>query len=132
MTLAVAGIGCRKGCTAEDIAGLLRACLDEAGMDGDARARLILAAPARKAEEPGIAGAARLLSLPLRLIDDAALHAAQDRVQTRSARVEAAVGLASVAEAAALAAAGPGARLLLPRRSSPAATCAIAVLEELP
>ncbi|WP_407653278.1 hypothetical protein [Azospirillum isscasi] len=37
------------------------------------------------------------------------------------------MGVASVAEAGALAAAGPGSTLLLPRRSTPRATCALAI-----
>lgn len=122
-----AGIGCRKGCPGEEIADLLAAAFDEAALDSLARATVILATAERKRDEAGIAEAARMLSLPLRVVADAEFAAAQDRVQTRSARVEATVGVASVAEAAALAAAGPGSRLLLPRRSTPRATCALAV-----
>lgn len=117
-----AGIGCRSGCPGAEIAGLVRAALVEAGVGAD-----LLAAPVRKRFEAGVQEAAALLALPLAFIDDADLAAVQDRTQTRSARVEAAVGVTSVAEAAALAAAGPGARLLLPRRSTPRATCALAV-----
>ncbi|MBK3778456.1 cobalamin biosynthesis protein [Azospirillum brasilense] len=122
-----AGIGCRAGCPGDEIAGLLRAAFDEAALDDDARRAVQLAAPMRKRNEAGVAEAARLLALPLRFVDDSALAAVQDRVQTRSTRVEAAVGVASVAEAAALTAAGPGSTLLLPRRSTPRATCALAI-----
>lgn len=122
-----AGIGCRKDCPGEEIAGLLTAAFDEAALDGPARAGVVLATAERKRDEAGIAEAGRLLALPLRVVADADLVAAQDRVETRSAAVEAAVGVASLAEAAALAAAGPGSRLLLPRRSTPRATCALAV-----
>lgn len=122
-----AGLGCRSGCPGAEIAGLVRAAFDEAALGEAAWASVRLAAPARKAAEPGPKEAARLLGLPLHYIDDADLAAVQDRTQTRSARVEAAVGIASVAEAAALAAAGPDARLLLPRRSTPRATCALAM-----
>ncbi|MBP2291631.1 cobalamin biosynthesis protein [Azospirillum rugosum] len=119
-----AGIGCRSGCPGAEIAGLVRAALDEAGVGAD-----VLAAPVRKRFEAGLREAADLLALPLAFVEDAELAAVQDRTQTRSARVEAAVGVASVAEAAALAAAGPGAHLLLPRRSTPRATCALAISE---
>lgn len=122
-----AGIGCRKDCPGEEIAGLLTVAFDEAALDPLARATVVLATAERKRDEAGIAEAVRLLALPLRVVSDADLAAAQDRVQTRSAAVKAAVGVASVAEAAALAAAGPGSRLLLPRRSTPRATCALAV-----
>jgi len=120
-----AGIGCRAGCAGEEIAGLVRAVFDEAAIQD--RTGIVLAAPMRKLDEPGIADAAHALALPLLYIEDAALQAVQDRTQTRSERVEAAVGVASVAEAAALAAAGPGSRLLVPRRSTSHATCALAI-----
>ncbi|MBP2313113.1 cobalamin biosynthesis protein [Azospirillum soli] len=120
-----AGIGCRTGCAGDEIATLVRAAFDEAAIQDGTVA--VLAAPERKRHEEGVHEAARLLALPLHFIDDAAMAAAQDRTLTRSARVEAAVGIASVAEAAALAAAGPGSRLLLPRRSTPRATCALAI-----
>jgi cobalt-precorrin 5A hydrolase len=45
-----------------------------------------------------------------------------------SSRIEDLYGLPSVAETAALAGAGQGATLLVPRRSCPTATCAIAGL----
>ncbi|MBP2232059.1 cobalt-precorrin 5A hydrolase [Azospirillum agricola] len=124
----VVGLGCRRGCGWEEIAGLAAAAFDEAGLDGGARASARLAAPALKRDEPGIAEAARALGLPLDFVGEEAMLDAQPRVHTRSATVLAAVGLASVAEAAALAAAGPDARLILPRRSSPRATVAIAAL----
>jgi cobalt-precorrin 5A hydrolase len=128
----VAGLGCRRGCPGEEIAALLHRSFDEAGLSESARAAVLLAAPDSKAGEPGIVEAARLLALPLHFVGEPALEAVQDRVRTRSARVEAAVGLASVAEAAALAAAGPASCLLLPRRATPRATCALAVSEGFP
>ncbi len=126
-----AGIGCRAGCPGAEIAGLIRAAFDEAALDEAARRSVQLAAPMRKRNESGMAEAARLLALPLQFVDDSALAAVQDRVRTRSARVEAAVGVASVAEAAALAAAGPGSTLVLPRRSTQRATCALAISGEV-
>ncbi len=126
-----AGIGCRTGCPGDEIAGLLRAAFEEAALDEAARRTVRLAAPMRKRNEAGVAEAARRLALPLQFVDDSALAAAQDRTQTRSSRVEAAVGVASVAEAAALAAAGPGSSLLLSRRSTPRATCALAISREV-
>ncbi len=121
------GLGCRRGCGWEEIAALVADAFDEAALPDAARRLAALAAPALKSDEPGLAEAARALGLPLRFIEEDAMLAAQDRVHTRSATVLAAVGLASVAEAAALAAAGPGSRLLLPRRSTPRATVALAL-----
>jgi cobalt-precorrin 5A hydrolase len=60
------------------------------------------------------------------------LSAAGPRVRTQSARSLAAHGVGSVAEAAALAAAGPGATLVLERVASTFVTCALARPETEP
>lgn len=114
-----AGLGCRRGCGAEEIAALVRRAEALAGRTADA-----LAAPASKRDEAGLHGAARLLGLPLRFVDEAALLAVQPRCATVSDAALRAVGVASVAEGAALAVAGG--RLLLPRIAGPRATCALA------
>jgi len=59
-------------------------------------------------------------------ISEENLRRAQDACPSSSALAEAATGLRSVAEAAALAAAGPASRLILPRIKSVYATCALA------
>ncbi|HTR17028.1 MAG TPA: cobalamin biosynthesis protein [Acetobacteraceae bacterium] len=116
-----AGIGCRAFCPAEEIAALIRRVAILVGHSPSC-----LAIPAGKAEEAGPREAAARLGLELVLISPEALRAAQPGCVTRSARAEAATGFASVAEGCALAAAGAGARLVLPRIASAAATCAIA------
>ena len=121
-TMVVAGIGCRTGCAGEEIAALVRQAAALAACEPTA-----LAAPEFKADEPGLQAAAFLLGLTLVRVAAADLAAAQPRCITRSARAEAATGTASVAEGSALAAAGPLARLRLPRIASAGATCAIAV-----
>ncbi|MGQ9371149.1 cobalamin biosynthesis protein [Azospirillum sp. ST 5-10] len=131
-TVIAAGLGCRRGCDGREIAGLVRTAFAAAGLDDGARAATVLFAPDAKRDEPGLADAARRLALPLRFLPRDALAAVAGRTVTRSARVAAAVGLPSVAEAAALAGAGPGGRLLLPRLSTPRATCALAVPETPP
>ena len=118
----VAGIGCRTGCSAEEIADLVRRAAGLSACEPTA-----LATPEFKAEEPGVQAAAFLLGLALLRVSADDLAAAQPRCITRSARAEAATGAASVAEGSALAAAGPLARLRLPRIASAGATCAIAV-----
>ena len=118
----VAGIGCRTGCAAEEIAGLVRRAAALSGCEPG-----VLATPAFKAEEPGLQAAAFLLGLTLLQVSTEDLEAVQPRCITRSERAEAATGVASVAEGSALAAAGPLARLRLPRIASAGATCAIAV-----
>jgi cobalt-precorrin 5A hydrolase len=64
--------------------------------------------------------AAAVFGLAPIALDAAALTAVDARVVTRSRRIEASRGIGSVAEAAALACAGPAARLVLPRIASAA------------
>jgi cobalt-precorrin 5A hydrolase len=117
----IAGIGCRRDCPAEAIL----AVLDRACREALCRAAA-LAAPDFKADEPGLRLAARHLGLPLILIEASALAAAQSRCVTRSERTLRATGVGSVAEGSALAAAGIGSRLILPRIAGEGATCALA------
>lgn len=116
-----AGIGLRRGCPAQEIVALVRRAGEQAG-----RTVAALAAPNFKRDEAGLSQAAAELCLALLLIGPEALKAAQPGCVTRSSAALAAVGVASVAEGSALAAAGVGARLLLPRIASVAATCALA------
>ena len=76
-----------------------------------------------------MAAAARR-GLPLRLVDVRELRRMASRVATRSDRVQSAKGVPSIAEAAALAAAGADARLLGARVANAVATCAIALGED--
>ncbi|MBV9117768.1 MAG: cobalamin biosynthesis protein [Acetobacteraceae bacterium] len=113
----IAGVGCRRGCAAEEILRVL----DRAGMDVAA-----IAVPAFKADEPGVMEAARRLGVPVIRVDDAALAEAQARCVTRSRAAARATGFASVAEGSALAASGPRGRLVLARIAVGGATCALA------
>lgn len=114
----VAGIGCRRGCPTAAIIAVVREAEAAAG-----RAATVLAAPAFKAGEAGLREAASVLGLPLVFVDDAALRAVQGLCATRSEAALAAVGVASVAEGAALAVSGG--TLLGPRVGRGAATCAL-------
>lgn len=76
--------------------------------------------------------ASQRLGLPLVGISINALEQAAAGVTQRSARVFAATGVPSVAEAAALAGAGPGATLLIARRAAGGATCAVATAPDQP
>jgi cobalt-precorrin 5A hydrolase len=122
----VAGIGCRKGASADDIGAVIGAALARAGFA--TKALDLIAAPELKRGEQGIAAAA--LGVPLVLIPEADLKTAGARAETRSERVLALIGIPSVAEAAALAGGGLSARLILPRIAVGSATCALAVSEE--
>lgn len=117
--MTVAGIGCRRGATAEEVLAAVAAALAAHGL-----ARLdALAALGPKRGEAGIAEAAARLGLPLLIAEPAGEVRG---MMTRSAASLAATGTGSASEAAALAAAGPGARLLGPRLVLGPVTCALA------
>jgi cobalt-precorrin 5A hydrolase len=120
----VAGIGCKRGTTAADIEAAIRAALSSTGIAaGDLTA---IATGSAKAAEAGIVAAAAKLGVSVVLIPDTELKTAGARVTTRSDRVLALTGVPSLAEAAALAAAGPASRLIASRLVIGAATCALA------
>jgi len=114
----VAGVGASTGAPAQAVSDLLEAALGGAGL---ARASLAeVATLDRKTTEPGL----RALGLPLRGFSADMLRAVP--VPTPSAVVADAVGTPSVAEAAALLAAGPDAELVVPKQANAVATVAIA------
>jgi cobalt-precorrin 5A hydrolase len=116
----VAGFGFRKGAT-------LAAMEDALQRAGGAGGVTHLATLAEKAG--ALAPLGQALGLPVVAVPDAVLQA-QDTL-TRSGRVQALKGAGSVAEAAALAAAGPGARLRGPRVVSADGTATAAIAEGL-
>ena len=122
------GVGCRAGVSGEAIAALLRRALAEFGAPEGERRLFTLAA---KAGEAGLVEAARLIGAKLIPLPIEALEAEAARVLTPSAVVQARLGVPAVAEAAALAGAGAGGRLLGPRLKADGATCAVAVSAEL-
>ena len=119
-----AGIGCRKAISAAQVEAALQTALRLNAL-ADSRLALI-AAPAVKGSEEGLRAAAAARGVLLQLIPQPLLEAANPRTLTRSARSMAAMNVHSVAEAAALAAAGPHARLLAPRIAVGPVTCALA------
>lgn len=120
----IAGIGCRRNVAAADVVTLVRRALADAGHE--ASMLTMLAVPRFKADEPALRDAAAELGVALTLVDDAAMAEAQPRCVTRSPCAERSTGLASVAEGAALAAAGVDGALVLPRIANARATCALA------
>jgi cobalt-precorrin 5A hydrolase len=120
------GVGCRAGVSGEAIAALARRALAECGAPAGERRVFTLA---EKAGEAGIVEAARLLSASLTALPREALAAEAARVVTVSPASEARFGLPAIAEAAALAGAGAGGRLLGARLAANGATCAIALSE---
>jgi cobalt-precorrin 5A hydrolase len=119
----IAGVGCRRGTSAAAIETVIAAALAHAGLTSH---RIdLLATAAFKGNEPGIAAAAAARGVRLILVAQADLERVGDRA-THSRRVAALMGVGSVAEAAALAAGGPAARLVVPRIVIGPATCALA------
>jgi cobalt-precorrin 5A hydrolase len=123
----VAGIGCRRGTLTEDIVNLVHAVL--ARLEVQREKLDAIATETSKANERGIEDAARCLSVPLIACGIADLKEVADQVMTRSSRVQALKGVPSIAEAAALVAAGRNARLLGARVATDKVTCAIAIGE---
>ncbi|MBS3981350.1 MAG: cobalamin biosynthesis protein [Rhodobacteraceae bacterium] len=116
----VAGFGFRSGVTL----AALQDALARAGGSGEVTHLATLAAKAK-----GLAPLAEVLGLPVVALSDAALTG--QATLTRSDRVQAMFGTGSVAEAAALAAAGQGARLRGPRAVSADGTATAAIAEGL-
>ncbi|MFF9506005.1 precorrin-3B C(17)-methyltransferase [Streptomyces sp. NPDC014724] len=118
------GVGASRGAPVEEVVGLIRDALDEAGLSPLSIAELVTVDA--KADEPGIVAAAARFGVPLRTY--AAEQLARIEVPNPSGAPLAAVGTPSVAEAAALAAGG---ELLVPKRKSAPegraamATCAV-------
>lgn len=118
----VVGVGGSRGVTAEEVLGLVQEALEGAGLS--ARSVAALATVEAKADEAGIVAAAERLNVPL--LTYAAGTLAGIEVPNPSAAPLAAVGTPSVAEAAALAAAGQGGELVVQKRKSAMATAAVA------
>jgi cobalt-precorrin 5A hydrolase len=119
-----AGIGCRKTISAAQVESAIAAALLHNQLDG--RRLGLIAVPAAKGAESGIVAAAAARGVLLVLIAQDALEAADSRTLTRSVRSKDTLNVQSVAEAAALAAAGPHSRLLAPRVAVGPVTCALA------
>ncbi|MBW1602840.1 precorrin-3B C(17)-methyltransferase [Streptomyces sp. JJ66] len=123
------GVGASRGAPVEEVLTLIAAALADAGLSP--RCVAGLATVEAKAGEPGLVAAAGQLGVPLRV--HPASELAEVAVPHPSQAPQDAVGTPSVAEAAALLEAGPGAELVVPKRKSVRAdgapamvTCAVA------
>jgi cobalt-precorrin 5A hydrolase/precorrin-3B C17-methyltransferase len=114
----VVGVGCSRGAGAEEIVGLLRGTLEEAGLSRKSVASL--ASIDIKSDEPGLLEAAENLGVPVRFHPAADLSAVE--VPNPSEVVREAVGTPSVAEAAVI---SSGAELAIEKRKSANATVAV-------
>jgi cobalt-precorrin 5A hydrolase len=123
----VAGVGCRRGTSADELEKVVRLAL---GLFELAPERLgAIATESEKANEPAFPEVARRLSVPLVACTAFELDRVAGQVLTASKFVLEAKGLPSIAEASAVVAAGRNARLLGARVASERATCAIATGE---
>jgi cobalt-precorrin 5A hydrolase len=120
-TMIIAGVGFSSHCCPEELAQLVRQAEEAAHCRAEALATL-----ARKASSACLSAAAAMLALPILPIAAECLRETEGRLTTLSSRSLEAVGVASTAEAVALAGAGRGSRLALARIASAHATCALA------
>ena len=126
----VIGLGFRDQVSAQSIGEVLADAVAKAAMPN---AAVELAVVEDKATHPCLLIAAAATRLSITTIAAEALRAADPRVATRSERVLRQRGVGSVCEAAALAAAGAGARLVVTRQVSTDrnATAAAALSEDI-
>jgi cobalt-precorrin 5A hydrolase/precorrin-3B C17-methyltransferase len=118
------GIGCERGCAAEEIATLAQDTVDEAGLAAGAVAAVV--SVDLKVDEPAIHALALSLDVPARFFPATRLLDETPRLTMRSEAAFRATGCWGVAEGAALAAVGPEGSLVVARRQSRRATCAVA------
>src|SRR6516164_6651360 len=114
------GIGCERGCSAEEISDLAHSTLAETGLAATAVAAVV--SVELKLAEPGIHAFAAALGVAPRFFPASSLLAETSRLSERSAAVFRATGCWGVAEGAALAAAGTSGVLIAPKRKSRRAT----------
>jgi cobalt-precorrin 5A hydrolase len=121
----VAGVGFRRGASADDIEKVVRLAL---GVFELAAERLdSLATESAKATEPAFAEVAQRLSTKVTACTLEDLDRVAGQVLTPSKLVLESKGVPSIAEASALVVAGRSARLLGTRVATAQATCAIAI-----
>ena len=118
------GVGCERGATADELRDLVTETLRDAGLAAGAVAAI--GSLDLKMDEPAVHAVAAALNVPARFFDAATLEAEAPRLQNPSDIVFRETGCHGVAEGAALALAGPASELVVPKRKSQRATCAIA------
>ncbi|HEY0287186.1 MAG TPA: cobalamin biosynthesis protein [Pseudomonas sp.] len=124
----VAGLGCRRGCSADSLLELIDHSLKREGLT--VQAITALASIDLKASEPGLLELAETLGLPLVFFSAYELSVFDGQLTHRSQSAFEATGCHGVAESAALALAtrlaGSAPRLLIERRKNSHATFALA------
>jgi cobalt-precorrin 5A hydrolase/precorrin-3B C17-methyltransferase len=122
-TLAV-GVGCERGTDPDELIGLVTDTLATRKLSRAAVAGVF--SLDLKADEAAVTTLGRALDVPVRFFSTEELRAESRRLKNPSEIVMREVGIAGVAEAAALAAAGPEASLVIAKTRSARATLAVA------
>ena len=125
----VLGLGCARGCSVDEMWNLVQESLAVANIASGSVA--CVASLDLKADEPAMIDTARRLGVPYRIFNAEALELEASRLASPSEVVFAEVGCHGVSEGAALAAAGPEAVLVVEKRKTANATCAIARAPEV-
>jgi cobalt-precorrin 5A hydrolase/precorrin-3B C17-methyltransferase len=119
------GVGCARGCPADEVIDLVMQELARADINAAAIAGIF--SVDLKADEPALHALAAMLAVPLRVFGREVLAAQAPRLHNPSDAVLDEIGIPGVAEAAALAAAGDEAVLIHPKVKSGQATMALAL-----
>lgn len=120
----VVGVGCERGCPADDLETLVRRQVSEAGLSVHSIAGI--ASIDVKSDEVAVHALADTLNVPARFFDAARLEAETPQLQNPSDIVFAEVGCHGVSEGAALASVGADGALIVPKAKTKKSTCAIA------
>jgi len=119
------GVGCARNCDPDELASLVRDTLADADIAAGSIAAI--ASLDLKADEPAMNQLAKSLGVPFKIFSADALEAYGDKLANPSEVVFAEVGCHGVSEAAALALAGDDVTLIVEKRKTKSATCALAV-----
>ena len=123
------GLGCERNADEAELWTLVQSALTEANISVAEIA--CIATIASKSEEAAFHGIARRLGVPLQFFGAARLEQETPRLQNPSDLVFRETGCHGVAEGAALAVVGADGDLILPKRRSAHATCALARLNNV-
>jgi cobalt-precorrin 5A hydrolase/precorrin-3B C17-methyltransferase len=117
------GVGCERGCEPEELWELVQATLSEVGLAPQAIGCVVSIDV--KMDEPAVHAVAERLGVPARFFNAATLEIETPRLANPSLVVFREVGCHGVSEGAALAAVGAAGQLMVEKRRSTRATCAI-------
>ncbi len=118
------GVGCERNTAPEELIQLVSETLSQAGLSKNSVASI--ASIDIKLDEPALHATARHLGVPSRFFDAETLEREASRLENPSEIVFRETGCHGVAEGAALALAGADGELVVAKRKSARATCAIA------